>query len=50
MYRELQTVANNVNQMLDLDHPVQKDLQQEQQTEASQKNKSSQQKETGQSL
>ena len=30
-YRELQTVANNVNQMLDLEHPIQKDLQQEQQ-------------------
>ena len=49
-YRELQTVANNVNQMLDLEHPIRKDLQQEQQSEASQKNKSTQQKETGQSL
>ncbi len=49
-YRELQTVANNVNHMLDLEHPIQKDLQQEQQSEASQKNKSTQQKETGQSL
>jgi len=49
-YRELQTVANNVNQMLNLEHPIQKDLQQERQSEASQKNKSSQQKETGQSL
>lgn len=49
-YRELQTVANNVNQMLDLEHPIQKDLQQEQQSEPSQKNKSSQKKETGQSL
>ena len=49
-YRELQTVANNVNQMLDLEHPIQKELQRERQSEASQKNKSSQQKETGQSL
>ena len=49
-YRELQTVANNVNQMLDLEHPIQNDFQQEQQSEPTQKNKSSQQKETGQSL
>ncbi|WP_074883070.1 hypothetical protein [Butyrivibrio proteoclasticus] len=49
-YRELQTVANNVNQMLDLEHPIQKELQRERQSEASQKNKFSQQKETGQSL
>jgi hypothetical protein len=49
-YRELQTVANNVNQMLNLEHPIQKDLQQERQPEDSQKNKSSQHKETGQSL
>lgn len=49
-YRELQTVANNVNQMLDLEHPIQKELQRERQSEASHKNKSSQQKETGQSL
>ena len=53
-YRELQTVANNVNQMLDLEHPIHKDLQQERQSEPQmpqQKTKSShQQKETGQSL
>lgn len=49
-YRELQTVTNNVNQMLNLEHPIQKDLKQKRQPEDSQKNKSSQQKETGQSL
>ncbi len=53
-YRELQAVANNVNQMLNLEHPIQMDIQHEQQSEPQkpqQKNKSSQQqKETGQSL
>ena len=49
-YRDLQTVANNVNQMLNLEHPIQKDFQQERQSKALQKINSSQQKETGQSL
>lgn len=56
-YRELQTVANNVNQMLDLDTSVQKEHQQEQSRSSQAKQKKQQeekssheQKKTGQSL